>query len=506
MSRLGAGLRGLRRPAGLRLIALAALISGLAGLGWGLGGEPEYRAAASAVVVDRGEAVERIGGGSTGDGGPASGARLLELARSREVAELAAGDLGGDVSGADLLARTGFSFTDDDAVLVVRSTAEFGDFAAAAANAYQGAIVELSSILERRRLNRGAERLQERLDDLEPGSEEAIRVEARIGDVEDLLAAGPPLRAGGDATLPEDPISSRPTLAVTAIAAVLGALLAASVLLVAGVLRRPPSAGDAFAAVLDGPVLATFGREEIARRSDPGTVELDSAAGAELAGLLDRIGLTTGGTAPRSLAITGASPDQGRRSLALGIAATAALRDLSVILVEADLHSPGLDRALGVPAAPGLSEYLAGEASPREVMRSIRVRNNGGDADNPSFVVVTAGAGPGADTPAPNEPQLERLITQLERAYDLIIFDASPLLGVSEEPLVTAAAEATILAVRGGEASIDELSAVLARLEGSELLGGVLLGAEEPAPTALEDGLDGAETGADQPAESSSPP
>jgi Mrp family chromosome partitioning ATPase len=510
VSRLGAALRGLVRPARLRLIALAALIAGLVGLGWGLGDEPEYRATASAVVVDRGDAAELLGGGTTGEAGPASGARLLELARGREVAELAAGDLGGDVSGADLLARTTFGLDDDGAVLVIRSTAEFPDFAAAAAAAYQGAIVESSSILERRRLNRSAGRLQDRLDGLEPGSEEAVRVESRIGEVEDLLAAGPPLRIGSDAALPADPVSERSTLALAALAALAGALLAALVLVAYGLLRRPPSGERTLAAALEGPVLATFGHEEIASRRGTGVVGLDPVPAAELAALLDRIGVAGDAEAeaqgPRSVAIVDTTPGDGGSSLALALAAAAALRGLAVILVEADQRSPDLGRRLGIAAAPGLSEYLAGEASPKDVMRTVRVVGGAGTGESTSIVAVTAGTEEAGDTAGPPDSQLERLVAQLERAYDLVVFDAPPLLDAQERSAISAAVEASILSARAGEGDADEIAAALRELGGSAPLGSVVLGAEAAESKSAEDQQDRSEAGAEEPAESHSRP
>ena len=80
----------------------------LVGLAWGLADEPVYSASATVILSDRGDATDVVGGGVVGGSDPESIERLLELAGSNEVARLAAESLGGDVSGADVLARTTF--------------------------------------------------------------------------------------------------------------------------------------------------------------------------------------------------------------------------------------------------------------------------------------------------------------------------------------------------------------------------------------------------------------
>ncbi len=482
MRSIRAGLPALLEPAGLRVTAIAAAIGAFAGLAWGLADEPAYEATATVIVVDRGESAQSLGEGATA----ADGERVLELARGRDAAEQAAADLGGDVAGADLLAVTEFNLDDSGAVVSVRSVAASPDIAAAAANAYAGALVELTSVLERRRLNRSVDQLEERQGDIEPGSKRAEAVESRLSATEELLAAGPPLRSGAEGTLPEEPVSSRPTVALAFAGAALGALLAALSLLAGRAGRRPIRAAGAFEAAIGAPVIAILGPGAgAAPTPEPGIVEIDAEEGPALASLSDRLGLGRDQGGPGSLAIVSASAGEGRTSLALGLAAVATIRGANVIVIETDLRSPDLGSRLGIPTAPGLTDYLAGEAVPREVIRSVPIGVDEPPEEVPSFVAVTAGS----DLTSPNTTlagsRFEGLIAQLSRVYDLVIFDTPPLLGSGDGMLVAAMAEATIICARAGVSDPEEIAAARAGVEDADLRGGVLLGLD-PASGAGE--------------------
>ena len=106
----------------------------LAGLLWGVADEPRYTATATVVAA--------TGSGAT-EAEDLQG--FAEIGSSSEVATLAAGLLGGDVPGADLLSDVSVAAEPDGAAISIDAISTMPDFAVAAANAYADALVETSA-------------------------------------------------------------------------------------------------------------------------------------------------------------------------------------------------------------------------------------------------------------------------------------------------------------------------------------------------------------------------
>lgn len=458
-----------RTLGGLGLLLLAVLVGALAGALWGLSERPRYAAVATAIIADRGTDVELVGAGAVGAEPALAGERLLELARSEEVGAVAAARLGGDVPGADLLADTGFRVGGDGATLVVRSTATSADVAAAAANAFAAALVEVVAERERRRLRVAEQRLDQRIAEVDPLSTEAEELERRRAAVSGLRAAGDPLGPGREAELPDGPENGRPVARSALVGGAVGLLLGVLMLtLLRGRPARPRpirGAGDLEAA-LGAPTLVTLADPEAqVHAPGPGEVEVSAAARADLEPAA--AALWSGEDAPRSLALLGAAADPGRRAVALALAVTAAERGRSVVLLGTrSAEDGGIAALLGIRAAPGLDQYLSGEASPRRVMRTIHVVDGDRDA---AFVCVPAGKrGLEGD-----DPGLSGLIERLRRLYDLVLVDAGALRG--GERTAAGAAGAAVICARAGAASGRGLERLRRSLGGAPVLGGLLL-------------------------------
>lgn len=167
-----------------------------------------------------------------------------------------------------------------------------------------------------------------------------------------------------------------------------------------------------------------------------------------------------GGELPPSIGVTSARRGEGRTTVAIGIASGMAV-DLGVpvVLIEVDLANPGLHRLLGIPAEPGVAEYLRGECDIGTAVRQI--------ADD-LFVL-----------PAGNAQQdAARLIRQLTTA-DLqqrldssgaaVVFDLPPVLDSSFGVLASSMAETLIFVARSARATIPETREALNRLDADQV-------------------------------------
>src|SRR5438045_4763225 len=85
--------------------------------------------------------------------------------------------------------------------------------------------------------------------------------------------------------------------------------------------------------------------------------------------------LPSGGSS-RTVMVTSAKPREGKTFCSLNLALTfAAEENLTVILIDADPLRAGVGKCLKIPAVPGLTTVLSGEASLRDALIQTDVPN-----------------------------------------------------------------------------------------------------------------------------------
>ncbi|GGN71015.1 hypothetical protein GCM10010112_37950 [Actinoplanes lobatus] len=169
----------------------------------------------------------------------------------------------------------------------------------------------------------------------------------------------------------------------------------------------------------------------------------------------------------RSLLLTGASRKEGTTAVACGLAIAMAETGARVVLVDANMRTPGVGRYLSLEASPGLAEVLAGTARVPDVLQN----SLGG-----RVTVLPAGE----HAPDPGEllasPRLPATVRTLTERYDIVLVDAPALHGVADASVLAHVTDDALLVVRANrtrtadvEKSIDLLQRVGARLAGAVL-------------------------------------
>ena len=135
-----------------------------------------------------------------------------------------------------------------------------------------------------------------------------------------------------------------------------------------------------------------------------------------------------------SVAIVSAEGEDGKTTVAVGVATAAAKAGRHVILLEADLRLPQIAQRFGLDyTLPGLGAVLAGERSLVDVLVDIPV-----EADHAGRLqILPAGPPPPNPTALVSSDQMRQLIGRLESLSELVIVDTPAALAVSDAlPLV----------------------------------------------------------------------
>lgn len=223
----------------------------------------------------------------------------------------------------------------------------------------------------------------------------------------------------------------------TVLGAVLGVLLGIGLALLAARLDRRLREAKEMEAIFERPILGAI---PASRRLSDGRAEIGAlGAGEEESFRMMRANLRYFNVDQdiKSVLVTSAAPGDGKTTVAMNLAVTAAAAS-RVLLIEADLRHPAVAIGLGLGDAVGLSTVLAGEADIPDVARRISLPANM-SADGPgSFDVVLAGPLPPNPSDLLESDRMREVITGAEQRYDLVVIDTPPTSVVSDAiPLVT---------------------------------------------------------------------
>jgi receptor protein-tyrosine kinase len=156
----------------------------------------------------------------------------------------------------------------------------------------------------------------------------------------------------------------------------------------------------------------------------------------------------------KAFVVSSAVPGEGKSSTATNIAITLAMAGVRVLLVDGDLRRPRASAILGVDEAVGLTTVLVGQLTAADVIQ-----------EHPTGLHVMAS---GAVPPNPAEllqsQAMTDLISTLRTSYDVVIFDAPPLLPVTDAALLASKTDGAILVVRHGKTSREQVRGACERL------------------------------------------
>lgn len=158
----------------------------------------------------------------------------------------------------------------------------------------------------------------------------------------------------------------------------------------------------------------------------------------------------------RVVLLAGPTPMVGKSFVSVNLAAVFGAAGKRVLLIDADLRRGSLNRHVGVPNAPGVTDIVeryheCGDVVHHEVMPGVDFVATGGYVTNASELL--------------REGSFEEFVEWANDAYDLVLIDAPPILPVADAGIVGKLAGTVFVVARQGSTSVAELRESVRRFE-----------------------------------------
>jgi capsular exopolysaccharide synthesis family protein len=176
------------------------------------------------------------------------------------------------------------------------------------------------------------------------------------------------------------------------------------------------------------------------------------------------------GNRPRVVALTSASPQEGKTTVASNLALAVAEIGRRVLLIDGDLRKPRLHEIFHVSNEWGLSDLLEG-TKPPEGLEAMVIGTCYRD-----LYVLPAGSVASSISNLLHSPRVVELLQRMRQQFDMVIIDTPPMLQMPDARVLGRLADGVILVVRSARTTKETVAAAGQRLaeDGTRVLGTVL--------------------------------
>lgn len=169
---------------------------------------------------------------------------------------------------------------------------------------------------------------------------------------------------------------------------------------------------------------------------------------------------------PKIIHVTSSRPGEGKTTIAISLAISAACSGLKVALVDADLRRPSTSKFFGMEQKPGLVDYLMGTATLQNVMAFQKDVN---------LIVLHAGSKTMNPPDVLGSERMRVLVSHLKEQLDYVVIDSPPVGPVIDPAIIAKLADKTIFVVQWGSTPRELVSSSVHQLSNYTRIAGVVL-------------------------------
>jgi len=219
----------------------------------------------------------------------------------------------------------------------------------------------------------------------------------------------------------------------------LGIILPASVIYVRGLLNFRISRKQDIEKITSVPIMAEISHSD--SQSALLVVEKPRSIVAEqIRALRTNLQFIIPGEDQKTILFTSSISGEGKSFISLNLGSSLVLSGKKVVILELDLRKPKLHTGLDIDNAEGLSTYLIGKVSYKDILVEIPLQKG--------YYIIPSGPIPPNPAELLGNGSIGKLIEQLKKEFDYIILDAPPVGLVTDAQILGAYADATMFIVR----------------------------------------------------------
>ncbi len=170
----------------------------------------------------------------------------------------------------------------------------------------------------------------------------------------------------------------------------------------------------------------------------------------------------------KTMVVTSAGPEEGKSTTLANLAVTLAQAERKVILVDCDLRRPSQHEIFGVANRVGLTSMVVDE----EAFKNPPLQ----EAPVPNLKLLPSGPLPPNPSELLGSRRMEEIIATLRERADLVLFDAPPIIAVTDAAVLASKVDGVLLVISAGTTKRDHAQRAKALLEkvNARLVGAVL--------------------------------
>ena len=143
----------------------------------------------------------------------------------------------------------------------------------------------------------------------------------------------------------------------------------------------------------------------------------------------------------RTLVVTSPAPDEGKSTTVANLAVTMAQGGRSTILVDCDLRRPALHTLFDCQSEPGLTNLLL-EEDGQPALQQTEVEG---------LQILTSGPLPPNPADLLGSQKIDKVIASLVEKADVVLFDAPPVIAVTDAAVLGAKVDGVLLVISAGK-------------------------------------------------------
>jgi succinoglycan biosynthesis transport protein ExoP len=139
---------------------------------------------------------------------------------------------------------------------------------------------------------------------------------------------------------------------------------------------------------------------------------------------------------PAAIMVTSPNEGEGKTTISINLASSLAMAGRRVVFVDADMRRPMGHQTLGLPATPGLSDFLSGRASLREIVQPTRI---------PRLYLIAAGGVPANPMQLLSLKLFPEMQRRLRQVFQNLIVDTPPIINFADGRVISSLMDGVLL-------------------------------------------------------------